>query len=133
MSINDFMNKIKAQLRIDGNTAFVVAILVLVGLCSFGLGRLSKDESLNDPNTKLEHGNGYIVKEEIGKSILIENDTKNTQSIPKEKMYVASKNGKLYYGANCSGAGRIKLENQLWFNTEQEAIDTGYSKASSCK
>ncbi|NVN97128.1 hypothetical protein HXX01_02755 [Candidatus Nomurabacteria bacterium] len=127
------MNKIKGQIGIDRNTLFIIVILVLIGLSSFGLGRLSKEESLNNPNTKLDNGNGYIVKEEIGKSILIESDNKKVVNNSREKMYVASKNGKLYYGVNCSGANRIKTENKLWFSTEQEAIDAGYNKASLCK
>jgi len=134
MSINDFMNKIKGQIGIDGNTALIIIILIFVGLCSFGLGRLSREGGSQNSNTTLDNKNAVSVKGEIGKSNQVESSTKNLVSnSQKEKMYVASKNGKLYYGANCSGANRIKLENQIWWSSEQEAMDAGYTKASSCK
>jgi len=40
--------------------------------------------------------------------------------------YVASINGTKYYFTSCSEVKRIKEENQVFFKTEQEAIDAGY-------
>lgn len=45
--------------------------------------------------------------------------------------FVASVNGGKYYFLTCSETKRIKEENKIFFKTEQEAIDAGYS-ASSC-
>lgn len=40
--------------------------------------------------------------------------------------FVASVNGKKYYRPDCSEVRRIKEENKLWFDSEQEAKDSGY-------
>lgn len=45
--------------------------------------------------------------------------------------FVAALSGTKYYFANCSEVKRIKEENRIFFNSEQEAIDAGY-EASSC-
>ncbi len=133
MSINDFMNKIKGQIGIDRNTLLTLLILVFVGIGSFGLGRLERGELIQKSNIKLDNTNVIPVKEEIGKSNSVESSDFKIDTNSRRKMYVASKNGKLYYGVNCSGANRIKIENQMWFATTLEAEDSGFSKAASCK
>jgi hypothetical protein len=45
--------------------------------------------------------------------------------------FVASVSGAKYYFLTCAETKRIKEENKIFFKTEQEAIDAGYS-ASSC-
>ncbi len=48
------------------------------------------------------------------------------------KMFTASKTGTKYYPAGCSGINRIKTENRVYFTTEQEAQDQGYTRTSTC-
>lgn len=117
MSINDFLNKIKGQIGIDGNTAVILLILIFVGFGSFGLGRLSMGESFQNRDVKLDNENVISVKEEtVG-----------------ERMYVASKNGKLYYNLGCSGASRILVKNEVWFASKEDAEKSGYTLSTSCK
>lgn len=130
MSINDFMNKIKGKIDIDRTTLLCLLVIVLVGLSSFGLGRLSISGIENENTLKLENENVSIVKKEIGNSAIVESDKANPL---KEKMYVASKNGKLYYGATCSGAKRIAPKNEVWFASREDAEKSGYELSSSCK
>jgi hypothetical protein len=130
MSINDFMNKIKGKIDIDRTTLLCLLVIVLVGLSSFGLGRLSISGIENENTLKLENDNVSIVKEETGDNAKVESDK---ASPLKEKMYVASKNGKLYYGATCSGAKRISLKNEVWFASREDAEKSGYELSSSCK
>lgn len=40
--------------------------------------------------------------------------------------FVASVNGTKYYRPDCSEVRRIKEENTLWFDSEEEAKDSGY-------
>jgi hypothetical protein len=47
--------------------------------------------------------------------------------------YVASKSGSKYYLPSCSGAKRIKPENQVWFATKEAAVAAGYEPAATCK
>lgn len=133
MSINDFMNKIKGQINIDRTNILLILILVLVGVSSFGLGRLSALEGSKNDLSILDNKNVKSVKEEIGKSSLGENTLENNDVLSNQKMYVASKNGKIYYSSSCTGASRIKPENQMWFSSKEEAEDSGYTLAKSCQ
>ena len=126
MSINDFMNKIKGKIGIDRIALMCFSIIVFVSLGSFGLGRLSV--------AKMDNVDQLNVKEEGINIPKNEGDTAQTISItPKEKLYVASKNGKLYYPSSCKGANRIKEENRVWFDTREDAEKSGYAWAKSCK
>lgn len=127
------MNKIKGQIGIDSTTFICLCVVVLVGLGSFGLGRLSVSNIADNSGIGLENTNTYVVKGEIGKSTQVESSIENIASTIKEKRYLASKNGKLYYAVGCSGAKRIAEKNIVWFATSTEAEKAGYSPSSSCK
>jgi hypothetical protein len=133
MSINDFTDKIKGKLGLDVTTLICLCIVVLVGLASFGLGRLSVVDNSDKSNFKLENDNTSLVKEEIGNSHLSGNDVELDPSLLKKRMYVASKNGKLYYSVGCSGAKRISEKNEIWFATKIEAEKAGFTLSASCK
>lgn len=133
MSINDFTDKIKGKLGIDVYTLICLCIVVLVGLASFGLGRLSAVDNADKSNYKLGNDNTSLVKEEIGNSNLAENGIALDPSLSKKRMYVASKNGKLYYSVGCSGAKRISAKNEIWFATSSEAEKAGFTLSASCK
>ena len=133
MSINDFTDKIKGKIGLDVNTLVCLCIMVLVGFASFGLGRLSMLNNVDKSNFKLENESTSLVKEEIGNSILAEKDNALDPSLTKKRMYVASKNGKLYYSLGCSGAKRISTKNEIWFATSSEAEKAGFTLSASCK
>lgn len=116
MSINDFSNKIKVKLDIDKFTFMCLVVIVLVGISSFGLGRLST--------------NHETEKDEI--SIVFNEDLLSNNELV-EKKYIASRNGKLYYPLNCSGAKRISDKNAIWFVNRLDAEKSGYQFASSCQ
>jgi hypothetical protein len=119
-------------------------VLIVVALASFGLGRLSVgdirslkassgDISITGGETQVHANNAP------GDSIFKDTKevTKITTTLPEvpnsKKMYVASKNGKLYYTVSCSGAKRIADKNKVWFESASEAEKSGYKRASSCK
>ena len=133
MSINDFTDKIKGKIGLDVNTLVCLCIMVLVGFASFGLGRLSMLNNVDKSNFKLENESTSLVKEEIGNSILVEKDNALDPYLTKKRMYVASKNGKLYYSLGCSGAKRILTKNEIWFATSSEAEKAGFTLSASCK
>jgi hypothetical protein len=54
------------------------------------------------------------------------------EEAPKSCQFVASKNSDKYHKVTCSWAKRIKAENIVCFNTEQEAISKGLKRASCC-
>lgn len=127
------MNKIKGQIGIDGTTSLCLLVLILVGVGSFGLGRFSMSEIDGNNKLILDNKNISIVKEEIGEGDNALGTIEKIEGTQKEKMYVASKNGKLYYTLNCSGASRISEKNRIWFASSSDAERAGYEFSSSCK
>ncbi|MFA7000285.1 MAG: hypothetical protein WC241_04185 [Candidatus Paceibacterota bacterium] len=121
------MNKIKGQIDIDRVTLMCLCVIVLVGLGSFGLGRLSVS---NGEDEKVLNRQDNRQVESSMKNVV--SSVENVRDTLKERMYVASKNGKLYYTKDCSGAKRIAPKNEVWFATKEDAEQAGYSLSASC-
>lgn len=130
------MEKIKRFLGSeDSKDILTVIILILVGLGSFGLGRLStrgQSEGL-----KIEY-----TKPIISLEANIPTNPVNQPEEPKEvqvvkkttiKTFFASKRGSKYYSASCSGGKTIKPENKIYFSSEAEAEGAGYELSSTCR
>ncbi len=60
-------------------------------------------------------------------------NNQQTISPVNSQAFVASKTGEKYYPAGCSGINRIKPENRVYFSSEQDAQDKGYTRTSTCK
>lgn len=131
MSIHDILAKIKGRAGIDHITLINIIVIVLVGICSFGLGRLSLGNTqIDEPITitgSLDKNSNQKIKTPD-----IDNNIKSINTLSKGQ-YVASKNGKLYYSIGCSGVNRIKEENKIWFETKDEAEKYGLTMSSTCK
>jgi hypothetical protein len=92
------------------------AIVALVGLSAFGLGRLS-------------------VSPGDAPRLVITAPAVETQAaavVRADGRVVASKSGSKYYLPTCSGATRIKAENKVWFSSVDEAKAAGYEAAANC-
>lgn len=137
------MDKIKQKIKnsLESNTTkdiLISLIVILVGLSSFGLGRLSKENSntgiiVEYPNQvqNLDSGNDTLKNTSDTNNSLSKTYVSPTNSLG--KAYFASKIGKKYYSIGCSGGKSIKQENRIYFNTEAEAQAAGYEKSSTCK
>lgn len=108
------------------------AILILIGLTAFGLGRLS---ALHDqrqgllihlPDGTTETAAAYLAS--APKAVT----PAPAAPVAETGAFVASKSGTKYYLPSCSGATRIKDENKVWFATAAEATAAGYSPAANC-
>jgi hypothetical protein len=93
----------------------IAGIIVLVGLASFGLGRISAQEQARMP-VAIEQATPVDVQ----------------PSMPIGGQYVASANGSVYYFPWCSGAQKIATSNQRWFPSESAAQAAGYVPAKNC-
>lgn len=133
------MEKIKSFLESrQGKDIFIIMIIVLVGLSSFELGRLSKNTS--NSGIKIEY-----PKKEDTQTANILNSMPNLSSnslnsgvsskkeVKTEGSYFASKIGHKYYSISCSAGKNIKLENRIYFSTKTEAEKAGYALSSSCR
>ena len=103
---------------------YLMAIIILTAVISFGLGRLSKIREEKTPIT--------IENAETGKAKpLLTSNVDN--EIKTDKIFVASRNGKKYYYAWYESANVIKEQNRIWFATQAEAEKAGYQPAANCK
>ena len=126
----------------------LVLMVILTASFSFGLGRLSGIQAKREPvsieypstnNINTESVNGDIGEQ--GREV-----TKQTAAIVSTAppvvpiiapvastgAYVGSKTSDKYHLPWCSGAKRIKAENQIWFTTKAEAERAGYTPAGNC-
>ncbi len=130
------IEKIKIYFKSDsGHDVAIVTFMIIVGMVSFYLGRLSINTSAN--TTAVADAKENLISE---KNI---SQLKNTTSVQKsststlpltqkEGRYVASVNGTKYYPLDCSSVSRIKEENKVFFNSQSEAETAGYSKSTTC-
>ena len=121
--------------------AVLVGAVVLLGLVSFGLGRLSVTSvAANGPmalcSTIPTEGNTLAASAVEAVSTVGSNlpETPVDKTAPSgEGKYTASKSGSVYHLPWCSGAKRIKEENRVWFDTREAAEAAGYRPATNCK
>jgi hypothetical protein len=131
-----------------GRNILTILVVILVGLGSFGLGRLSKDatnsgitikypnQEANALNSFEQEANSYNPGQNTPKSqIQTQNTAKQSKGSTNSvgKVFFASNRGSKYYSIGCSGGKTLKPENKIYFATEAEAISAGYEKSSSCK
>jgi hypothetical protein len=133
------MEKIKPAIKTyiesdKGKDILVIVIIILVGLGSFELGRLSK-------NTASELKIEYPSQEASAVGSVDQSSSNlpiNSNILQKsEKLitgnFFASSRGTKYYSLSCSAGKTIKQENRIYFETSGEAEKAGYTLSSSCK
>lgn len=120
------MQKIKSFVESEkGKDILIVIIVILVGLGSFELGRLSK--AGNSPGIKVEYPD-QATQNDSGLVLGAEANKTNVS----QKKFFASSRGKKYYPVDCSAGQTIKESNRLWFSTREEAESAGFELSSSC-
>jgi hypothetical protein len=112
--------KLKSLLQDD--SLYIVILLILVGLISFGLGRQSvlSDASVIQPA-------GIIFTDVPVEDSVIE----EIDQIPSVQV-VSSKSGTKYHSVHCPGATQIKEENKIYFESKELAQAAGYTAAANC-
>lgn len=130
MIVQDFMNRIKRFLL--KRDIYVVLIVLLVGLGSFGLGKLS-DRAQENERVTLEEAFSDTTQFVAGTTT----DVGVGEEVPEipaaTGLFVGSRNSDKYHYPWCSGAQRIKEENKIWFASEKEAEAAGYTPAANCE
>ena len=123
---------------------YTVAVIILVGLSAFGLGRLSVMEERREPvvvEDKSQNADGGAAAagappQSVSVITSVNGQTptiSNTTSPVLGGRLVASRNGTKYYLPWCSGATKITDANKIWFNSEADARVKGYQPATNCK
>ena len=122
--------------RRGGGELYLAAVIVLVAVISFGLGRLSKIREEKTPITiETASSMSDIDEKTNGAGIMLQHNSSTISSATSSssKIFVASRNGKKYYYAWCESANVIKEQNRVWFSTQAEAEKAGYQPAANCK
>jgi len=114
--IQETWGKIKVSLDQGLGEWGIFAIVVLVGLISFGLGRLSALEGVRPPV-----------------SVSMASPMATPAPVAPGGFVVAARSGSAYYYPWCGGAQNIGESNKVWFKSEKEAEAAGYAPAKNCK
>jgi len=117
--------------RNQADIAIVVGF-VFVALIAFGAGRLSAPEIVRNPiiidkpnassSINLLGSVSQPLNAPAGESVAVPSTNQAAKGL-----FVASRGGTKYHWPWCSYGEKIKLENQIWFNSEAEAQAAGYS------
>lgn len=109
---------------------FVPALIVLVGVGGFGLGKLVKVEESRPPVTVENFTEAAVA----AITPPVTGGASSTVSTPvKTGKYLAARGGTAYYLPTCASAERIAEKNKIWFDTKEEAEKLGYRPAQNCK
>ena len=119
-NIHEWGQKIKQTAKIAGEGWVaewgLIAIVFLVALASFGLGRLSALEDVRPPV-----------------SIIQAPTEANQRAMAPGGLFVGARSGSVYYYPWCTGVSKIKPANMVWFESEAAAKRAGYAPAKNCK
>lgn len=114
--ITRWSGEIKEWLRYGVGEWGLIALVFMVGLTSFGLGRLSV----------LEEARPLVQLAEAPKLAA-------PQGMAIGGLYVASRSGSTYYYPWCTGVAKILPQNRRWFVSEAAARAAGLTPAKGCK
>ena len=131
MMIGDYRDKVNAWVGERKNDLVVAAVIFLVGLGSFGMGRLSVVIPTKPPITVSEPAatrQGDALPMPRSKDAA----PAHSSTPASRGAYVGSVAGTAYHLLWCPGALRIKEENKVWFQTKEEAERKGYKPAGNC-
>lgn len=123
-----------------GKDILVVIIVILVGLGSFELGRLSKENDSGGIKILSAQTGKYQNQDANQKASQAANVVSAASNMSKaafdinadRKNFFASNRGSKYYTLGCSAGKTIKQENRIYFATGEEAQAAGYALSSSC-
>jgi len=123
MSIAEFKELCKRTLgECASEEVFLVALILLVGVGGFGIGRLSLIGENKAPVTITQSA-----------AIAGAAETSVSDTAHADGGFVASKSGTKYHLPWCAGASTIKEENKIWFASKEAAEAAGYAPAGNCK
>jgi len=150
-SIRYMMEKFKSL--ISNDRLFYGVLILLVGVASFGLGRMSVGKEtiptsmvqilepvdiektsvmdIRTADTEVQHiknAKSQINQESVSVAAVANSITgKEVSKESTTQFYVASKSGTKYHLASCPGAKQIKPDNRIEFATSEEARAAGYT------
>jgi len=115
-SIREDMKQIKRRFTVYEQEILFVALLVLVAILSFALGRISASSGVSStPVSVIRAPEADVRPIYLGGEV------------------VGSRTGKKYHFPWCPGAQSMSEKNKVWFDTIADARAAGYTPAGNCK
>ncbi len=135
--IPEYTEKVKKWIGDNRADLFTSAMIFVIGMASFGLGRLSialpSKEPIRLESPVAAEGQAADISSALdGTPTASESSPSPIQTAAKNGSFVASKSGSVYYAVWGSGVSRIREENKVWFQTKDEAKTQGYRPAKNC-
>lgn len=129
--IGHYREKVNAWAGEHRSDLFIAAVIFLVGLGSFGLGRLSAIMPVKPP-IKVTPPQTTDTTIQDTSSATTRAGGLTTKATAAAGRYLGSVSGTAYHLPWCPGAQRIKEQNKIWFQTKEEAEQKGYKPAGNC-
>lgn len=143
MNIPEAWSKFKSLRTRIPEESIIVMVIFLVGIASFGFGRLSAIESNREPvriispegiditqSTSHERIEAFSAKKGVTQTASTQSSGLDGAADSGE--VVASKNSNKYHLPWCQGAKRINEANKITFASAREAEKAGYIPAANC-
>ena len=124
---------------------FLVAVIILIGLIGFGLGRLSSryqtaELDINSTIANTADLSKVIASESVSPTLNVASTQTKSDTATAAVSAVASdaikiignKNSKIYQREDCPGALKMSESNKVFFNSIEEAKGAGYKPAGNC-
>ncbi len=145
--IQILMQNLIEKIKLYRDQVFLIAAIMLIGLISFGLGRLSAKYQTVELNIK----STLVNTAELNK-IITDDSVKNKTAVKKEatlapaegsdpvlaatpppaQKIVGNKQSKIYHYDDCPGALKMRAENKIYFVSVLEAKNAGFRPAGNC-
>lgn len=111
---------------------FTTILIVLVGIISFGLGRLSVGDVavLTPAGAIMALPDSFVDDADSAAGAM--NAAVSSPETQSTGRFVASRSGSRYHLPECPSAQQIKEENKIYFATADAAEAAGYTKAANC-
>src|SRR3989338_775219 len=113
---------------------FLAACIGLISVISYNLGQINslKKTPISVKDSVNLKANIFDATNSQPPALEGRGSLHNVERQKLDTRVVVSKNSDKYHYSWCSGAKRIKLENQIWFTSAQEAESKGYTLAGNC-
>lgn len=126
------LSRLANLIKSNQHRIFLASCIILVAIISYNLGQINSLKKTpvsikESANTKAEI---FDAINSLPAGGLPKGDKSQPQKL--DTRVVVSKNSDKYHYSWCSGAKRIRPENQIWFNSAQEAESKGYVLAGNC-
>jgi len=121
------LSHLKNYFKSNQSDLFIIAVIVLVALICFGIGRLTAPKTEPIQIKGLEQASVEDLSGE--QSSFVPTDVGTTED---KGAVVGSKNSDKYHLPDCPGAKQISEQNKIWFASIEEAEKAGYKPAGNC-